>query len=482
MNISKNLYITSSGEIVDEASEDHHIHLYVDSEERVFAEYFNDHTKSYSGPLPPGNFGLLLRGLKKKALSVIREFLKEVYLQPHLIEVYEICKPHLNPELNKEAYLESMGSDGESPDDEDIETFGRLYIACYPIFASLYPRKLDYCYDGFYGVVAGYSVYFPHLSETTFKGFVKELFGVWRKDAAKAVAESNPEMIEFIASLKESDILTIEQYIYILEMHKKVNSEIVDINSFSKLNVLTNKTFFRLIGDLISNELSYYEIRDTIEMVEICGKSKRYRAAKSWDDLHEIAMNLAPDIKFANTIKLIEDFEKIIKGFNALESDITLKPMLDAKVFNYTGMMLNICIGKGSYFRNSLAGDGYCFNIWKDKEIYGALEIIKVKGGTWVVRQISGNSNKKIPEEAFIRENLTNLMKVLNEGKEINKNKSNIPERVQLAIDEAHARGNNVVLFGDELIYVDNAQLAQADFEEDIDEDAIPMEFAFDLG
>lgn len=474
MSILKSLYINSKGESISKEDRDINeklIHIYYDDEYRVFTEYYNEKSEESQGVIAPGNFGILLYKLNPKAMSLIEDFLKEIYEQPHMIEAYEKCKPFFNLENNADSYAESYGNDDYEPPIKDVETFGKLYLACYPVFVSLFPKNMNYCCDGFYGVVAGYAMYGEHLSENTFKGFVSKLFGAWRKDAGKAVVNSNPEMIELVYTLRKYDLFTAEQLIYILNNYELLNSDMIIDYRCSYMKNLSRATSFRLICQLISESLNYYHIQDTLDMLDICGKRKEYRHAKNWDDLHEITMNLCPAIKYKSRIELPEEFVDVCEEFNQLNSGLILKPMLSSYDFNQTGDDLNICIGKGRYFKTSLKGEGYCFNLWRDNEIYGALEILKVKNGFWKVREVSGVNNTTLPETDFIRSSLFDSLKVINEGiKEPKEKESNLPQDIQELIEYARNNGNVI-----QVVDEGPANVAPHEYNEDLEEDFIFM-------
>lgn len=399
-----------------------------DSEEAkwVFTRSNDGHVyTTVSGRDPhPAAFGVFFPHTNE-ALSVIREFLKPIEQMPHFQESW--AKFLVNADFEQGvAYCQEERGNWDVFTVENVETFAKLFISCFPVTGH-YNDISHYLYDGFYGFSDDNIQYRPYLSALNYRELVVGVTGVWRKDIARELHQMTIGQMGIINDF--STLVTVENLVEAMSEAKEANGHHdFFTGSFQTLEVLQPSVRVRLLKELLRSmrglsEDRYVDVADTMNMLGIVGAHKQFRGCKSWKEVHDTAMKLAPTVQGDHEVKIPEDVENLSKvEFDGYAFEVLTLP----NEFVELGDSLNICIGKADYYFKALRGDSYCFRVLKDNSIIGALEIIQskrvykgVRSEVWKVAQLYGHGNSELHDKVSLNRfivnslNSSNLEKVL---------------------------------------------------------------------
>lgn len=392
----------------------------VDSEDAVtFIERLDDgHVKAYHRNFnsSPYGFGSYLP-YNPEAFARIAEFLKPVEDMEHFQKSWEAFSKTLDLKRAGEHLADEMPG-RRSPSDDEIIIFAKLYVACFPVLTQVF--ELDYfLYDGFYGHSHPNGRYCDFFSSITYREMVEKALGVWQKDVAREFRRMDIYQAQVASNF--SKFLHPNRLAQI--MHYAAGKTPMEFfyDSFEGIEVLPMSVRERLATQSLSERVipsfdmtegdfeaedhqneRFDSVEDALDMIRYVGKNKNFKGAKTWNDVHDRAMQLAPDI----------DSDKIVKIPNSIEvlsesntKEIRYEALIYPKQFVDLGKDLNICIGKASYFFKSLRNESYCFKVIEDSETVGALEIAHDKDG-WKALQLRGQANSRLSNHDTVIEHI----------------------------------------------------------------------------
>lgn len=360
-----------------------------------------------------------------EAMTVIREFLKPVEQMVHFQESWAKFLINIDFEEGVAYCKEERGSwDVFTP--ENVKTFAKLFIACFPVTGH-YNDISHYLYDGFYGFSDDNIRYRSYLSSLDYRELVISIAGVWRKDVARELHQMTISQMSVINDF--STLVTIENLVEAMSEAKGSYAHYDYFNgSFQTLEVLPPSVRVRLLKELLKStrgldEDRYVSVEDTINMLAIVGPHKQFRGCKSWKEVHDTAMKLAPIVQGENEVKIPEDVEVLSKS---QVDGYTFEVLTLPNEFVELGDLLNICIGKADYYFKALRGDSYCLRVLKDNSVIGALEVHQanrvyqsIRSHEWKVAQLYGANNSELHDNVSLNRfivdslNSSNLEKVL---------------------------------------------------------------------
>jgi hypothetical protein len=359
------------------------------------------------------------------AFAEIEAFLKPIEQMPHFQESWKKFCLISDFEDGAQYLIEERGP-RQLFTAENVEIFAKLFIACFPITGH-YNDMSQYLYDGFYGFSDDNIRYQPYLSALDYRELVIGVTGVWRKDIARELHEMTIGQLGIINEF--SSLVTPENLVEAMSEARESNGHYdYFTGSFQSLEVLQPSVRVRLLKQLLNSmrglsEDRYLEVEDTVNMVAIVGAHKQFRGCKSWQEVHDTAMKLAPAVNGDREItppEVVENLSKVsIAGYSF---EILTLP----NEFVELGDSLKICIGKAGYYFKALRGDSYCFRVLKDDAVIGALEVNQAERvyqdnriKEWRVAQLYGHGNSELHDKVslnrFIVGNLnsSNFEKVL---------------------------------------------------------------------
>jgi hypothetical protein len=360
-----------------------------------------------------------------EAFPTIAGFLKPLEQKPHFQESWARLLVDSDFQQGVE-YLREERGEWKSFTAENVEIFAKLFIACFPVTGH-YNDMSQYLYDGFYGFSDDNIQYRPYLSALNYRELVIGVTGVWRKDVARELHEMTIGQMGIINDF--STLVTPENLVEAMSEAKEANGHYdFFTGGFQSLEVLQPSVRVRLLKELLRSmrglsEDRYIEVGDTMNMLAIVGPHKQFRGCKSWREVHDTAMKLAPTVRGDREVEFPEAVENLSKIQVAGYSfEILTLPDEFVKL----GDSLSICIGKADYYFKALRGDSYCFRVLKDGIVIGALEVNQAERvyndsrvKEWRVAQLYGHGNSELHDKVslnrFIVGNLnsSNLKKVL---------------------------------------------------------------------
>lgn len=359
------------------------------------------------------------------AFAEIEAFLKTVEKMPHFQESWEKFRIKNDFEEGAQYLLEERGS-REAFLPENVETFAKLFIACFPVTAH-YPEMDQYLYDGFYGFWDDNVEYRSYLSSLKDRELVVGITGVWRKDIARELNGMSIAQLQIVNEF--STLVTSENLVEAMSEAKGASGQ-YDFyrGGFQTLALLQPSVRVRLLKELLKSgrglqEGNLISVDDTLNMLALVGAHKQFRGCKSWQEVHDTAMKLAPTVNGDREISLPEAVENLSK---VQVGGYSFEVLTIPDEFVELGDSLKICIGKADYYFKALRGDSYCFRVLKDDVVIGALEVTQAERvyqdsrvKEWRVAQLYGHGNSELHDKVslnrFIVGNLnsSNLEKVL---------------------------------------------------------------------
>lgn len=369
----------------------------------------------------PTAFGNFFPQGKEASLGFaeIEKFLKPIEQMPHFKESWEKFKLKNDFEEGAQYLLEERGS-REVFLPENVETFAKLFVACFPVTAH-YSEMDQYLYDGFYGFWDDNITYQSYLAALNYRELVVGVTGVWRKDIARELHGMTIAQLQIVKEF--SPFVTSENLAEAMSEAQGASGQ-YDFyrGGFQTLTFLQPSVRVRLLKELLKSgrfpkESEYISVEDTLNMLAVVGPHKQFRGCRSWQDVHDTAMKLAPKINGDQTVTLPKAIESFSKAhFEGYSFEVLAIP----HEFVELGDSLDICIGKANYYFKALRGESYCFKILHNGEAIGALEVKRMtKPDQWVVLQLRGHGNTNLDDTVvlikFIVDNLnsSNLEKVL---------------------------------------------------------------------
>lgn len=372
----------------------------------------------------PAAFGVFFPH-NTEALPIIGKFLKPVEQMPHFKESWAKFLVNVDFEQGVD-YLREERGDWKTFTVENVEIFAKLFIACFPV-AGHYNDMSHYLYDGFYGFGDDNIQYRSYLSALNYRELVVGITGLWRKDIARELHQMTLGQMGIINDF--STLVTAEVLVEAMSEAKDANGHYdFFTGSFQTLEVLPPSVRVRLLKELLKSmrglgEDRYIEVGDTMNMLAIVGRHKQFRGCKSWKEVHDTAMKLAPTVQGDHEVKLPEAVENLSK---VQVAGYAFEVLTLPNEFVELGDSLNICIGKADYYFKALRGDSYCFRVLKDDAVIGALEVDQAdrvyqdgRVKEWKVAQLYGSRNSELHDKVslnrFIVGNLnsSNVEKVL---------------------------------------------------------------------
>lgn len=291
-------------------------------------------------------------------------------LKEKLLSQREANRAYLQDELESEAISEDTY-------EQLTELFSRLFPA-YGHFID----KVNFLSDNYYGFEPSWHFDDFHVAPD-FKSLVTEAFGVYRKDLARSVAKSSGSTIALLSLFRNS--ITMEQMIELLEESKlssksgwaivsqNIRNTVADLSSFDRLNPALR---FRLVKDLLATiEISEDEVFGDLSMIEdsltmlasVSSKNlKRFRSDRTWEEVHNRAMELASDesVEKLNSLSLPAMLTQL-DGSVMLER-LKLRLLRTPLDFVRAGSKhaLDNCMAKSGYYSKAKQGESYCLVIY----------------------------------------------------------------------------------------------------------------------
>lgn len=341
------------------------------------------------------------------AFSEIEKFLKPLEQMPHFKESWEKFQLKNNFEEGAQYLIEERGP-RELFTSENVETFAKLFIACFPITAH-YP-EMAYLYDGFYGFSNDNITYQSYLTSLDYRELVFGVTGGWRKDIARELHGMTIAQLQIINEF--SSLVTSENLVEAMCEAQGCSGH-YDFyrGGFQTVALLQPSVRVRLLKELLKSDRSsqagdYISVDDTLNMLALVGAHRQFRGCKTWEDVHNTAMKLAPtvngDKEICPPLNVSSLSELPIGGYSF---EVLTLP----DEFVELGDSLNICIGKADYYFKAIRGDSYCLRVLKDECVIGALEIHQTervaKDGRvkdWRVAQLYGHGNSELHDKVAL--------------------------------------------------------------------------------
>lgn len=395
--------------ITDPASEEATTFIERSDEGHVRAYHHNFHSSPYS-------FGSYLP-TSSEAFVHIAELLKPVEEMDHFKIAWESFNKDLDLSYAVEYLMEEIPG-RNVPNAEEITVFAKLYVSCFPTLLQVF--ALDYfLYDGFYGYSNTSGRYCNFYSAISYREMVESAIGVWQKDVAREFR--NLDLFQAQIASDFSKFLHPNRLAEIMHDAKGQNPMQAFYISFEGIEALPMSVRERLALQSMSqrvipkastsedefsiehdNAEQIDAIEDALDMLRYVGKNKIFKGSRSWKDVHDRAMRLAPDIDSDKIVKIPKRIEKLSDSITA---ETQFEALTFPKEFVDLGDELNICIGKASYFFKSLRNESYCFKVIEDSRTVGALEIAHDKDG-WKALQLRGRANGRLPNHDTVIEHI----------------------------------------------------------------------------
>lgn len=338
----------------------------------------------------------------------IEKFLKPIEQMPHFKKSWKKFQLKNDFEEGAQYLLEERGS-REAFLPENVETFAKLFVACFPITAH-YPEMDQYLYDGFYGFWDDNITYQSYLAALDYRELVVGVTGVWRKDIARELHGMTIAQLQIIKEF--SPFVTSENLVEAMSEAQGASGH-YDFyrGGFQTITLLQPSVRVRLLKELLksdrsSQEEGFISVGDTLNMLALVGPHKKFRGCKGWQQVHDTAMKLAPTVKgdkaISPPLNVVSLSELPIGGYSF---EVLTLP----NEFVELGDSLNICIGKADYYFKAIRGDSYCLRVLKDDSVIGALEIHQAERVTkdgrvkdWRVAQLYGNGNSELHDKVAL--------------------------------------------------------------------------------
>lgn len=341
------------------------------------------------------------------AFAKIEEFLKPLEQMSHFQESWEKFCTKTDFEDGAQYLLEERGS-RELFTAENVETFAKLFVACFP-FTAHYP-EMSYLYDGFYGFMDDNVVYQSYLGALNYRELVVGVTGVWRRDIARELLGMTIAQLQIVNEF--SNLVTSENLVEAMSEAQESSGH-YDFyrGGFQTITLLQPSVRVRLLKELLksdrsSQEEGFISVDDTLNMLALVGAHKQFRGCKTWEDVHNTAMKLAPTVSGDKAIcppLNVSSLSELPIGGYSFEV-LTLPDE-----FVELGDSLNICIGKADYYFKAIRGDSYCFRVLKDDSVIGALEVHQAERVTkdgrakdWRVAQLYGHGNSELHDKVAL--------------------------------------------------------------------------------
>jgi hypothetical protein len=268
-----------------------------------------------------------------------------------------------------------------------------IHAASFPLFSHFVKNRLS---DGYYGGAYELESKSYHRAKD-YKEFLTRMFGVYRKDLAKAVAASDISNILWAAGFAE--ILEIDSIIEALRenVSKFSGDMITKVDTLAGFPRVALKS---LLAEGFSSNVDFILIEDALEMAPWVPEEER-KFCRTWKELHDRGMAHYSYHEETNSeIEHTNEFEKFFAQAE-IENHV-ISPLRNVASFISTGKRMDVCVGSSPYVRRAFAGDGYCFRVDKENNApYALVEVLKSKKttGAWCVNQIQGEKNCNIPED-----------------------------------------------------------------------------------
>lgn len=326
-----------------------------------------------------------------------------LYVQPAMVKDIEdfldahfpgVATPELN-ELECDVKDEIRFPSGATDDQKEqiAALVARICSLAFPVYSTFISNRIS---DGYYVDRILERKRTKAQRSLNYKQFIIALFGVYRKDLAKAAAGSNAESLVWAANF--TGILDTDS---IVDALRNCKSFQIDETAFNMepIRDFPRATLKHLLADGLNTSVDSLLLEDALNMAKRVPAAER-KKCKSWRLLHDIGM-LNNDVNIKRTDKVSHPAEFVDFFQKANFDDLKVSPLCDAKDFLETGREMNVCVGDMSYINRAYDGEGYCFRLENSKRQSQALVEIgrQDRSGVWLLRQAKGVNNAELPSD-----------------------------------------------------------------------------------
>lgn len=295
-----------------------------------------------------------------------------------------------------------MSGDFYAPDDAPESFYPALLMLTAYAFPALYTHYSGVTKRGhIMGMFSDYKLsYESFMSSPTEAILADKAFRTRRKFFRKI--SSKMTVSELSLAYQLAEIVTADDLEYALrEVNFQGDQSYIEAwyNGLAILPNFSPSVRRRLIRSLFEGA---EQIEDAFEMAQNYATDYSFfKGVKSVDELHERALSLIPEITDDRYLSAIPELVYLNREITVPDTDLTLSLLVNQKDFVSTGKVLHTCIGSISYFEKSLRGESYCYQIFENDDLIGALEISRA-GKALKVAQCTGYKNSPMDRQDLI--------------------------------------------------------------------------------
>lgn len=301
----------------------------------------------------------------------------------------------------EEHYIEELRFYDNSMTDkqkrEVVDVVLKMVHMAFPVYVNFVDNRLS---DGYYSYnVSDFSPQSFHRA-ATYREMVTDIFGVYRKDLAKAVLGCTNNTLLWASNFRE--ILDIEAIIEVLKDAPRMSDGIR--KNMELLRDFPKNTITHLFRNGFSPEVDDVMVEDGLSMASHIPFSER-KLCKTWKELHDRGMvNYSPSEDGVKEINHPAGFEKFFQ--EASFDDLKVVPLRTSYEFIQTGKDMSVCVGSMGYIMRAFDGQGYCFRLDTKDSPYALVEVQRREDSHhWKINQVKGIRNIDLPSELNLKLN-----------------------------------------------------------------------------
>lgn len=308
-----------------------------------------------------------------------------------------------------------MSGDFYLPDESPESFYPALLMLTAYGFPALYPHYADTTRSGHVlGVFSDFKLtYEPFMSAPT-EAILADIAFMNRRKLFRRISP-NMSVAELSLVHQLADIVPVDDLEFVMR-ELDFNNERSNVEAwYSHISVLSNfspSVRRRLVRSIFDGGNL---IEDAFDMVNRYATDYSFfKGVRTVDELHDRAMSLIPEITDDRYLSRVPEDIALNQVIEVPETNMKLVLLINHMEFIRTGRDLNTCIGSVSYFEKSLNGESYCYQIFDDDKLIGALEIGAHRSAFKVI-QCTGFKNAKLEFEDVIFGALRKSLKQMSE-------------------------------------------------------------------